>query len=104
MIKSLTLASVVAAAALMSGCAATPGAGAIYANQKSPITATTNAAATKTGVSDKCTSILGLIATGDCSIENAKKNGGITNVSSVDYDRTNILGLIHTGSTIVKGN
>jgi hypothetical protein len=104
MIKSLTLASVVAAAALLSGCAATPMAGALYAKQKTPITVSSNAVATKTGVSEKCTSILGLIATGDCSIENAKKNGGIKHVSTVDFDRTNMLGIINTGTTVVTGN
>jgi len=93
-----------AAALTMSGCAAMhPAAGALYSDLKTPITASSSAAATKEGVSDKCTSILGLIATGDCSIENAKANGGIKDVSSVDYKSKNILGIIHTGQTVVKG-
>ncbi len=95
---------IVGATIVMSGCAVTPNAGAFYVNQVQPIHATTNTSTCKTGISEKCTSFLGLFATGDCSIENAKANGHITNVTSVDYQRLNILGIFHTGETIVKGN
>ena len=47
---------------------------------------------------------LGIIATGDASIDAAKKAGGITNVASVDHDSTSILGLFATFCTVVKGN
>ena len=52
----------------------------------------------------KATNILGLIATGDSSIDAAKKAGGIKDVSSVDHDSTSILGLFGTFCTVVKGN
>lgn len=103
--KNLIISSLVAAAALtMTGCAAHPGAGALFVDQSAPVTATANSKSTKTGISEECTSILGLVAMGDCTIENAKKNGGITAVTSVDTKRSNILGIIHTGKTVVTGN
>ncbi len=104
MIKKLTLASAVAATVLMTGCSVSPMAGALYTKQQVPVTTSSNATGSKTGVSDKCVSILGLVAQGDCSIANAKKNGGITKVSSVDFKHTNLLGIINTGRTVVHGN
>ena len=102
---TIPLITVTAVMALnLTGCAAHPGAGALFTNNKAPITVTSNAAATKTGTSDTCTSILGLLATGDCSIASAKKNGGIKNVSTVDYERNNILGIVHSGKTDITGN
>ncbi len=54
--------------------------------------------------SSSCTSILGLIAFGDCSEEAAKLDGGITNVNSVVHKSTNILfGLFSHYTTIVNG-
>lgn len=38
-------------------------------------------------------SILGIIATGDCSVSAAAKNGNLTKVSYLDYDYLNILGI-----------
>ncbi len=49
------------------------------------------------------TSILGLIATGDASIEAARKNGGINSIASVDGKSTGILGLYASYCTIVHG-
>lgn len=50
------------------------------------------------------TSYCGLIALGDASIAAAKKQGGISSVSSVDRERTSILGIISTYTTVVRGN
>ena len=47
--------------------------------------------------------ILGAIATGDASIETAKKNGNIRSVSTVDVESTNILFLYSTYCTVVTG-
>ena len=41
---------------------------------------------------------------GDASIATAKKNGGITTVSSVDEKIESILGIITTYTTTVRGN
>jgi hypothetical protein len=49
------------------------------------------------------TSIIG-IATGDASIEAAKKAGGITNVATINYEVKNILGVYGEYCTVVKGN
>jgi len=103
--KTLTLAAMTAAAALtFSGCAMTvgsPATGFILNNSKGPGGATDNKIV-KTGTS-KCQSILGMVATGDCSISTAAKNGGITKVATVDYDVSNILGIIASTTIIVTG-
>ena len=49
-------------------------------------------------------SILGLVATGDASIDAARRAGGITNILVVDHHFTNILGLFSTLCTVVRGN
>jgi hypothetical protein len=89
---------------VISGCAVTmaPATGFIYTNTKAPMMATTHTTATKEGTA-KCTSILGLIASGDCSIEAAAAAGGITRIKTVDYESRNILGLYATITVIVRG-
>lgn len=76
--------------------------GLLYADVSDPV-AVTSAAGSRTGQAT-ATSYLGLIATGDSSIAAAKANGHITNVSSVDVHRKNILGIISKYTTVVKGN
>jgi hypothetical protein len=88
---------------LFSGCAIRPTQAFVYSDTTAPLNAT-SATGSKVGISDECTNILGIIATGDCSIESAKKNGNISSVSSVDWKGTNILGIYSTGRTIVRGN
>jgi hypothetical protein len=46
--------------------------------------------------------IIGLISTGDSSIEKAKKNGGITKVASVDVEKSGFL-VYGKSCTIVRG-
>jgi hypothetical protein len=48
-------------------------------------------------------SILGIIATGDASIETARRNGGIASIASVDEKMSGILGFYATHCTIVRG-
>jgi hypothetical protein len=94
-----------AAAVLMSGCAMTvgsPATGFVYTKAKGPGHAATPNAMVKTGEAT-CTSILGIVANGDCSISTAAKNGGITKVATVDYDVTNVLYLYATTTVIVTG-
>ncbi|MDR1850144.1 MAG: TRL-like family protein [Zoogloeaceae bacterium] len=99
--KVLALASLLA----LVGCASasSPVMGGLYTDVQGPITATTGSGASKTGQAT-CKSILGWIALGDCSVDAAKKDGGISNVSSIDHKSTNILGLYATFTTVVKGN
>ncbi len=87
-----------------SGCmtVATPALGIFYTEVKYGDTATTATAASKEGKA--CAqSILGWVATGDASVDTAKKNGGITEVSSVDHTAHNILGIVGEWCTVVKG-
>ena len=48
-------------------------------------------------------SILGIIATGDASIDTARRNGGITSISIVDEKTMSILGIYVQHCTIVHG-
>lgn len=104
--NTLKIAAIGAAAALtFSGCAmtvGTPATGFVFTDAKGPGGMTNNTIGTKTGTST-CRSILGLIAQGDCSIETAAKNGGITKVATVDFKVNNILGLIASTEIIVTG-
>ena len=71
---------VLIAALFLSGCAMTmtPAVGTLYSDVKGPHVATSNPGYSKVGTA-KAESILGLIATGDASIQTAMKNGGIKN-------------------------
>lgn len=89
-----------------SGCAMANGGnafatGGIYSGYKSPGQIGTGQAG-KTG--EACiSSILGVVATGDASVEAAKKAGGITQVSHVDHEQFGVLGVYATSCTIVHG-
>jgi hypothetical protein len=76
------------------GCASviTPAMGTIYSDVKGPWTATSLSGSTKVGTSE-CTSILGIVAQGDASIEAAMRNGGITKIHHVDTHTYSILGV-----------
>ncbi|MFN3739317.1 MAG: TRL-like family protein [Thermodesulfovibrionales bacterium] len=90
--------------AFFAGCAtaASPLPAWLYTNVKGPIDAELQSDASKEGKA--CASnILGLIATGDASIDAAKKAGGIKEVSSVDYKSSSVLGLYAQFCTIVRG-
>lgn len=77
--------------------------GTLYIDVKGPVTATEGTSATKQGRA--CAqNILGLVATGDASIDAAARAGGIKQIVSVDFESNHILGIIGTFCTIVKGN
>lgn len=92
------------AAILFSGCAGvmTPAVGTIYSNTSAPIAATMASDYSKSGTAS-CSSILGMVATGDASITAAMRNGGITKIHHVDYNSTSILGLYAKMTTTVYG-
>ena len=93
----------------LTGCADWPRAGlngALYANTTAPVAALPakkDGATLKTG--QACaTSYLGLWASGDTSIEAAKKNGGITEVATVEERFKHILlGVKADYCTVVTG-
>ena len=102
MLKSIIAVAVVS---VLTGCATakSPVMGSWYTDVNSSVAPTSNQAGSKVG--ESCaTSILGLIATGDASIEAARKAGGISTVSSVDDYASSILGLYAKYCTRVRGN
>ena len=101
--KTTSKFALIGAVALLGGCATSAPVGGVFTDITLPIQATSAQGGTKTGTS-QCTSILSLLATGDCSIEAAKANGGITEVTSVDWKANNILGIIGNYTTTVRGN
>lgn len=91
---------------LVSGCAAfvvTPVMGALYTSVKAPVTAGDQAVGHSKVGRASASSILGLIATGDASIDAAMRAGGITKIHHVDYEGSSILGIVATFTTIVYG-
>ncbi|MBN2701406.1 MAG: TRL-like family protein [Methylohalobius sp. ZOD2] len=93
----------IAGLGLLGGCATPYPTGVAFTDTKLPIHATSlGDRPHKTGVAE-CTSILSLIATGDCSIEAAKLNGDITKVHHVDWDAHNILGIYGKYKVMVYG-
>ncbi len=90
--------------ALISSCATvkSPLSGIWYTNVKAPVAVTGNSNSTKVGTS-QATSILGIVATGDASIDAAAKSAGITKIHHVDEESTSILGFFAKYKVFVYG-
>lgn len=102
--KRLLAASALALA--LTGCATAnaPVNGLIYSSVSGPVGVTGSAdKPTKVGRSH-ARSFFGLYATGDASIEQAAKNGGITKIHHVDHETQVILGVVADYTVIVYGN
>ncbi len=89
------------------GCAGlsprAPVPGVLFSDVAGPEAATSNQNGSRAG--EACVkSILGLVATGDASIETARRNGGITMITSVDVSFANYLGVFSKYCTIVRGH
>jgi hypothetical protein len=98
-----------AAATLLSGCAGMAfgpnGApmGTLYTGAQTTSDVSANNLGAKRG--ESCAmSILGLVTTGDASVTTAAKAGGITKVSHVDHETTNIIGVYAKFCTQVVGD
>ncbi len=92
------------AAVMLNGCATPYPMGMIYTEVKAPVAAGQGGISySKVGTS-KATSVLGLVATGDCSIKAAAAEGGIKTIKYVDYDAKNILGIFGEYTTTVYGD
>lgn len=91
-------------AGFMSSCAFTsaPLVGLLYTDVKAPMAVTSNTGSTKVGTA-KATGILGIVATGDASVEAASRSAGITKIHHVDYQATSILGIYATFTVMVYG-
>ena len=101
--------AITAAALLITGCTRLrapfqPPVGNVYTNYTAPlgVELTDTKIGPKTGEA-KTTSILGLVAFGDASIQAAAKNGGLKKVYHADYKYFNILGIIKETTVIVNG-
>lgn len=90
-------------ATVFTGCASTtPVQGALFADVKGPIQATSRPKGPLHG--EACAQgFFGLVAMGDASISKAMENGGIRVVSHVEHKSNNIIG-IHTFCTHVYGH
>ena len=88
----------------LAGCAtvASPLTGVIYTDVKAPMIATDVSGSAKVGTS-MASSILGLFAMGDASIDTAAKSAGIKKIQHVDYHSTSILGIYSTFKVTVYG-
>ena len=100
--KKLIMLTSILTISIFSGCAVRPNQALIYSNTTTPVNATSNTGV-KRGVSDECVNILGIVASGDCSINSAKKNGQISKVSTVDWRGINVLNVYSRGNTIITG-
>ncbi len=104
--KRLTMLLVISFIAfVLTGCAVVNSPvsnGLIYTGVSGPIAATANDSYSKVGKSS-CVAILGIISTGDASIDAAMKNSGITKIHHVDHKSTSILGIFAQFTTIVYG-
>jgi TRL (tRNA-associated locus)-like protein len=99
-------ASALLLALALSGCifVRTPVVGALYTEVRGPVTATSAKGPTKTGTAC-ASSILGLWATGDASIQAATSAAGISEVSWVDEDaRSLAFGVYGDYCVTVRGN
>ncbi|MDH5636871.1 MAG: TRL-like family protein [Nitrospinota bacterium] len=103
--KIILLAVIVVAAQFVTGCAAkakSPVTGFLFTDVRGPEAVGSGGEASKFG--EACaTSILGWVATGDASIEAARKSGGITEISFVDYHSTIVLGIFAKYCVKVSG-
>lgn len=92
------------AGSLLTGCA-TGGPdinpGFLFTSVQGPVTTTGKAGAGGKRGEACASNILGIVAIGDNSIETAKKNGGIKQVASVDYNSFSVLGLYYKKCTYV---
>ncbi|MBL0717627.1 MAG: TRL-like family protein [Desulfosarcina sp.] len=89
----------------LSGCAvvkAPVSNGLIFTAVSGPETVTANIGYSKVGRAS-CRSILGIVSTGDASINAAMKNGGISKIHHVDYESMSVLGVFAKFTTIVYG-
>lgn len=108
--KLLKAATGAVLATILVGCGFLGGypTGSIYTGTQVPhgVNRNETSGAGKTGdkQGESCaTGILGLAAFGDASLDAAKKAGGVSELHSVEFHSTNILGIYTQGCTVVHG-
>ena len=105
--KIMATATITATVLMTTGCLRAPfqpPVGSAYTDYTAPlgVEVTDTKIGPKTGQA-KTTSILGLVAFGDASIQTAAKNGGLKKVYHADYKYFNVLGIIQETTVIVNG-
>lgn len=102
--KLKLLGLVIVSSMLLSSCAvvSTPLTGFVYTDLKTPLAVTDNEGSSKVGKAE-ATSILGIVATGDASIDAAAKSAGITKIHHVDVQATSVLGIFAKYEIFVYG-
>ena len=103
--KKLSLALLAVSALFFTSCAtiSTPaGLGTLYTDMQSGETATSNTVGNKVGTAE-AVNILGVLVTGDASINAAAKKAGIKKISHVDSKKYSILGLYGKYTIFVYG-
>ncbi len=106
--RTFLFASLVLSALFMTACMRAPlvpPTGLFYTGFRAPLDLdqSKTPVATKSGQAST-TSIMGIVAWGDASIEAAARQGGIQTIESADYQYTNVLGIYQQYTTIVHGN
>lgn len=98
--------SLVIAALFLGGCASSmsPVTGFVYTNISAPLTATAAPEAPARVGRATVRSILGILASGDASIQTAARNGGIREIHYVDYESQNFFGVLAEYTVVVYGN
>jgi hypothetical protein len=89
---------------ILVGCASYQPMGVIYTKVDSGIAAAGGPVGYSKVGKAEASSVLGLVATGDASIQTAVKNGNIKTIKYVDYHVENILGVIGRYTTTVYGD
>lgn len=79
-----------------------PVAGMLFTDIKDGMAVTANAGSSKVGTAE-VKAYLGIIATGDASIQTAAKNAGITRIHHVDYQSKSYVGIYSVYTVIVYG-
>jgi hypothetical protein len=101
--KVKSIVAIVIISFILMGCATPFPIGVAFTDIKVPYPVSGEGAkASKVGQA-QCTSILGLVATGDASINKAMQNGQITTISHVDWEANSILGIIGNYKVTVYG-
>ena len=93
-------------AAFLTGCGAfatSPVTGVLYTDVKAPIQVVSGSTYKVRQGSASATSLLGLLATGDASINTAARNGRISKIHYIDYHSTNVLGIFAVYTVTVYG-
>lgn len=93
-------------ATLLGGCAmaTAPVNGFVYSNVEAPLTATASPDEAQRVGRASARSILGVVASGDASIQTAARNGGITEIHHVDVQSANFFGVLAEYTVVVYGN